>query len=471
MAKTSEMTQTMRIPRTSLEPDTEATTSEWGCPAAPSRIDREVLGLSLPSRWQPRIFLLVALALVVPHHQFFLPKSLAADDPILTNEHTSLTPQAAESLSARNRSLHLNGLSTLPAPVARVLASHTGFLYLNGLTGLDSDTADILAGHTGPLRLNAVTTIDAPTAAALARHTGDLELLGLRSLSDEAALRIAKYNGVLRLNPAVACSTNAKDYMSQQKILSDAASKRNRQRWLDTMARLEVARVERQRASAANIAITPSSGTAGRSPQNTSESTPSSQPDFRGFSWDMAIADVMAAQSEATTEKRPADRLTTIEGRTAVQDNPYSIIYTFFDGRLVEVLVLAIYLSENPEMSTREQAWNPFNEGEKVRKTMVEKYGSPSERDSGGETDTLNWHKEGSCFLTYRWNTPRSFIVYHASHLNTDSKVYRNVSVTYLSRTEHGRQYTKYQSGLKEQQGRAMKDSIQQERRKNASEL
>ena len=471
MAKTSEMTQTMRIPRTTLEPDTEATTSEWGCPAALSRIDREVLGLSLPSRWQPRIFLLVALALVVPHHHFFLPKSLAADDPILTNENTSLTPQAAESLSARNRSLHLNGLSTLPAPVARVLASHTGFLYLNGLTGLDSATADILAGHTGPLRLNAVTTIDAPTAAALARHTGDLELLGLRSLSDEAALRIAKYNGVLRLNPAVECSTNAKDYMAQQKILSDAASRRNRQRWLDIMARLEVARRERQRAGAANIAINPSSGTVENPHQNTSGSTNPPQRDFRGFSWDMAIADVRSAQSEATTEKRPSERLTTIEGRTAVQDNPYSIVYTFFDGRLVEVLVVAFYLSDNPDMSTREQAWNPFNEGEKVRKTMVDKYGPPSERESGGETDTLKWHKEGSCFLTYRWNTPRSFIEYHAGHLNTDSKVYRNVSATYVSRTEHGRQYAKHQSELKEQQGRAMWDSIQQGRRKNASEL
>ena len=105
MAKTSEMTQTMRIPRTTLEPDTEATTSEWGCPAALSRIDREVLGLSLPSRWQPRIFLLVALALVVPHHHFFLPKSLAADDPILTNENTSLTPQAPQSISSLERTI------------------------------------------------------------------------------------------------------------------------------------------------------------------------------------------------------------------------------------------------------------------------------------------------------------------------------------------------------------------------------
>ena len=315
------MTQLMRIPKTSLEPDTEATTSEWGCPAALSRVDREVLGMSLPSRSQPRIFLLVALALVVPHHQFFLPKSLAADDPILTNEHTSLTPQAAESLSARNRSLHLNGLSTLPAPVARVLASHTGFLYLNGLTGLDSATADILAGHTGPLRLNAVTTIDAPTAAALARHTGDLELLGLRSLSDEAALRIAKYNGVLRLNPAVECSTNAKDYMAQQKILSDAASRRNRQRWLDIMARLEVARRERQRAGAANIAINPSSGTVENPHQNTSRSTNS---EFAGLLFGSTYQEVRTAYNNQTLNQDDVDNMLSdgIEYVCHMQGNP-----------------------------------------------------------------------------------------------------------------------------------------------------
>ena len=465
------MTQSTRTLRTTLEPRAETTSSEWGCRAALAGIVWAVLGLSVSSRCQQHWRLLVTLALVVLYPLALLPQSLAADDPVLTNEHTSLTPQAAESLSARNRSLHLNGLLTLPAPVARVLASHTGFLYLNGLTGLDSDTAGILAGHTGPLRLNAVTTIDAPTVEALARHTGGLELLGLRSLSDEAASRIAKYNGVLRLNPAVECSTNAKDYISQQKILSDAASKRNRQRWLDTMARLEMARLERQRAGDANIAITQSKGTAGRPRQNTSGSTNSPQRDFRGFSWDMAIADVMSAQSEATTEKRPSERLTTIEGRTAVQDKPYTIMYTFFDGRLAEVLLIALYFSDKPDLSTREQAWNPFNEGDKVRKTMVDKYGPPSERESGGETDTLKWHKEGSCFLTYRWKTPRSFIEYHAGHLNTDAVVYRDVSIRYVSQTDHGRQYTKYQSELKEQQGRAMWDSIQQGRRKNASEL
>jgi hypothetical protein len=77
-------------------------------------------------------------------------------------------------LAAFEGPLHLDGLQTLPADVARELSAHKrGFLTIDGLPRLDADAARALALFRGQyLTLRGVTRLDADAAKALVAFRG-----------------------------------------------------------------------------------------------------------------------------------------------------------------------------------------------------------------------------------------------------------------------------------------------------------
>lgn len=127
---------------------------------------------------------------------------------------TSLSPAAARGLAAHKGGIiELDGLGTLTDEAGKALGSHKGSgLSLNGLQGLSPAVARALARYKGlHLWLDGVRTLpDEAAAALLMRHEGWLSLNGLTSLSPAAARvfaqgkRFLQLDGVTKLPPKAA---------------------------------------------------------------------------------------------------------------------------------------------------------------------------------------------------------------------------------------------------------------------------
>jgi hypothetical protein len=121
----------------------------------------------------------------------------------------SLSPETAESLSAHEGVLVLNGLTSLPPAVAASLAKRAGnsktkrhgTLVLDGLETLSTGSATVLAAFTGELVLKAITELPPDTAAALAKHKGRLHLTGLTKLSPETHTALQAHANLLLPRP------------------------------------------------------------------------------------------------------------------------------------------------------------------------------------------------------------------------------------------------------------------------------
>lgn len=102
---------------------------------------------------------------------------------------TEITFPVAEQLARAPGDLHLDGLRSLTADVARALAAHGGEknkLSLNGLETLDIETARSLVGHQGPLLLDKLSVISDALAEILASRGGSVSLQGVTTMSDKA---------------------------------------------------------------------------------------------------------------------------------------------------------------------------------------------------------------------------------------------------------------------------------------------
>ena len=114
-----------------------------------------------------------------------------------------LSSESAKALAARENggpavhALHLGGLRSLSADVAKELASFCGSLWLDGLTSLSPETARCLAAHKGgSISLDGLRSLSDEAGRALASHRGDsLSLNGLQVLTPAVARAFAQYKG------------------------------------------------------------------------------------------------------------------------------------------------------------------------------------------------------------------------------------------------------------------------------------
>lgn len=110
-----------------------------------------------------------------------------------TNKPTSLSVEQAEMMAKFKWRLDLDDLTELSDDVAFALGKHRGTgINLNGLTTLSEEAANSLTKCKGNFFLNGLTTLSNSVAGALAKHRNWLSLDGITSLSDEAAEAFAK---------------------------------------------------------------------------------------------------------------------------------------------------------------------------------------------------------------------------------------------------------------------------------------
>jgi hypothetical protein len=118
---------------------------------------------------------------------------------------TSITPEVARILSFREGGepvgLSLNGLTTITPEVAEALATgEHGGLSLNGLTTISVEVARALARIRRKLVLNGLRSLSVEAARELAKHRSKFTLFGLMEISDEAAAALAEHRGTILLN-------------------------------------------------------------------------------------------------------------------------------------------------------------------------------------------------------------------------------------------------------------------------------
>jgi len=89
---------------------------------------------------------------------------------------TSLSDEAAESLSCFKGNLCLDGLKTLSDAAAKSLSMLRGNLYLDGLTSLTDEAARSLSKHQDELFLNGVTHLSDEVARSLRNKRGEVTL-------------------------------------------------------------------------------------------------------------------------------------------------------------------------------------------------------------------------------------------------------------------------------------------------------
>jgi hypothetical protein len=112
------------------------------------------------------------------------PRTPADIKSITAAEADALTQELAQ---RGVRPLFLDGLTTLPADVAKIVVGFDGDLSLGGLSELTDEAAAELGRHKdNPLRLKGLTSLSAAAAIELARHENWLGLMGLTKISDEA---------------------------------------------------------------------------------------------------------------------------------------------------------------------------------------------------------------------------------------------------------------------------------------------
>jgi hypothetical protein len=129
---------------------------------------------------------------------------LAADSAEALSEHEAfhlslggmkmLTPDVAEVLARRGRSLDLSGLKTMSEEVAVALSKHSGWLRLDGLESLSLEAA-----------------------ASLARHEHSLSLRGLECLPDDVAMALAGYTGLLTVSDQMRLTETARAQLMRGK--------------------------------------------------------------------------------------------------------------------------------------------------------------------------------------------------------------------------------------------------------------
>jgi hypothetical protein len=111
---------------------------------------------------------------------------LEDDDSIDLCEMTSITDEAAESLSKHEGTLELDGLTDLSDAAVESLSRHKGDLGFSGLTSITDAAAESLSKHEGELFLNGLTALTDAVAESLSKSEGGL-LLFRPELSAQAA--------------------------------------------------------------------------------------------------------------------------------------------------------------------------------------------------------------------------------------------------------------------------------------------
>lgn len=111
----------------------------------------------------------------------------------------TLSPEAAKILAESDElplGLKLNGLISLPAPIASILSSTSYYsIELGSLTNLDKTAAAELAKTKSSLDLSGLEELPADVATELAEHSGSLNLSCLNDLSDESIVALSRHKG------------------------------------------------------------------------------------------------------------------------------------------------------------------------------------------------------------------------------------------------------------------------------------
>lgn len=111
----------------------------------------------------------------------------------------TLSPEAAKLLAESDElplGLKLNGLISLPAPIASILARTSYYsIELRGLKNLDKTAASELAKTKSSLDLSGLEELPAEVATELAKYGGSLSLSSLNNLSDESVVALSKHKG------------------------------------------------------------------------------------------------------------------------------------------------------------------------------------------------------------------------------------------------------------------------------------
>jgi hypothetical protein len=104
----------------------------------------------------------------------FAERFLENPDSYDLSKATSITDEAAESLSKHQGYLSLSGLTELSDAAAESLSKHQGDLSLNGLTELSDAAAELLSKHEGSIGLEGLETLSARGAGFLLGAKGDV---------------------------------------------------------------------------------------------------------------------------------------------------------------------------------------------------------------------------------------------------------------------------------------------------------